>query len=150
MKDNKLQRGIDYIGVSAVALIHDGKGNLLLQKRGEQARDERGAWDFCGGAVEFGDTIEQTIIKELQEELCVKPINMEFLTRYDAHRTQNGIKTHWVVTVYSVMVDPTKIRIVEPHKISQLGWFTSKNLPSPVHTQFSKSFDVALERGLIH
>lgn len=143
------KRGIDHIGVSAVALVHDGKGNLLLQQRGEQARDERGRWDLCGGAVEFGETIEQTITNELMEELCVDPLEMEFLTTYDAHRLQNGVNTHWIAIVYAVAVDPAKVKIGEPHKISQLGWFTSKNLPEPLHSQFAKSFDVAIAHKLV-
>lgn len=147
---NNHSRGIDHIGVGCVALVHDGKGNLLLQKRGEQARDERGAWDLCGGAIEFGDTIEETITKELMEELCVEPIDMEFLVAYDAHRRINGVDTHWVQIVYAVKVDPSKVKIGEPHKISQLGWFTSDSLPAPLHSQFQKSFKVAKERGIIH
>ncbi len=151
MMNNRLpKRGIDHIGVSAVAFVHDGKGSLLLQQRGEQARDERGCWDLCGGAVEFGDTIEETLRKELKEELSVEPLEMEFLTTYDAHRVQNGVNTHWIVIVYAVRVSPSKVKIGEPHKISQLGWFTSRNLPEPLHSQFAKSFEVARGRKLIH
>ncbi len=147
---SNLTRGIDHIGVGCVALVHDGKGNLLLQMRGEQARDERGAWDLCGGAIEFGDTLDETLRKELMEELCVESLATEFLVAYDAHRLQNGIKTHWVQFVYAVKVDPTKVKIGEPHKISQLGWFTSKDLPAPLHSQFQKSYQVALQRGIVN
>lgn len=147
---SNLSRGIDHIGVGCVALIHDGKGKLLLQKRGEQARDERGSWDLCGGAIEFGDSIDETLRKELMEELCVEPLEVEFLVAYDAHRLQNGVNTHWVQIVYAVKVDPLKVKIGEPHKISQLGWFTSKNLPSPLHSQFQKSYQVALKRGIVN
>ncbi len=147
--ENK-QRGIDHIGVGCVGLVHDGNGNLLLQKRGEQARDERGAWDLCGGAIEFGDSIDETLRKELMEELCVEPLEIEFLVAYDAHRLQQGVNTHWVQIVYAVKVDPTKVKIGEPHKISQLGWFTSKDLPSPLHSQFQKSYQVALQRGIVN
>ena len=144
------KRGIDFIGVSATALVHDGKGNLLLQKRGPEARDERGAWDLCGGSIEFGDTIEQTLHKELLEELCVDPISMQFLTVYDAHRMNaDNQQTHWVAIIYAVQVDPTKVKIGEPHKISEVGWFTSVTLPTPLHTQFYKSFDIALAQGII-
>ena len=37
-----LRRGIDHIGVSASFVVHDGKGRVLLQKRGAGARDENG------------------------------------------------------------------------------------------------------------
>ena len=148
--DYNSRRGHDFIGVSAVALVHDGQGNLLLQKRGLQARDERGAWDFCGGAIELGDTIEETIRKELQEELCTIPVDMQFLTAYDAHRLSEGERTHWVAIVYAVKVDPATLSIGEPHKISELGWFTAATLPKTLHSQFQKSFAVAARLGIIH
>jgi 8-oxo-dGTP diphosphatase len=141
--------GKDFIGVSAVALVHDGNGRLLLQKRGPEARDERGRWDLCGGAIEFKDTIEQTIRRELMEELCTKPLSMEFLTVYDAFREQDGQSTHWIAVVYAVCVNPKTVSIGEPHKISELGWFLSGNLPSPLHSQFKKSYDVALVHKIV-
>jgi ADP-ribose pyrophosphatase YjhB (NUDIX family) len=143
------RRGFDFIGVSAVALVHDGNGKLLLQKRGEQARDERGHWDLCGGAIEFGHTIEDTIRRELAEELCTEPVHMELLTAYDAHRTIDGRDTHWVAVVYAVQVDASTVKIGEPHKIAELGWFTSDNLPAPRHSQFEKSLVAARARGII-
>lgn len=144
-----LRRGIDHIGVSATALIHDGKGNLLLQKRGQQARDERGRWDLCGGAIELGDTIEETIRKEMLEELCAKPLDLQFLVVYDAHRLLNNKKTHWISIVYAAKVDPNTVKIGEPHKIAEIGWYTSKTLPSPLHSQFYKSYDIAFARGIV-
>ena len=146
---NTLKRGIDHIGASAVALVHDGEGNLLLQKRGPKARDEQGRWDFCGGAIEFGETIEETITRELLEELGIAPLDLQFLTAYDAHREQNGQQTHWIVVVYAVKVSPKEVRIAEPEKVSEIGWFTSHNLPSPTHSQFNKSFEPALAHGII-
>jgi 8-oxo-dGTP diphosphatase len=143
-------KGVDYIGVTATALVHDGKGRILLQKRGPEARDERGRWDFCGGSIEFGDTIEQTIRKELMEELSLTQLSMEFLTVYDALRTNDaGAATHWVAIMYAVKVDPSQVKIGEPHKIAEIGWFRAKDLPSPRHSQFDKSYLIALSKGLI-
>jgi ADP-ribose pyrophosphatase YjhB (NUDIX family) len=145
-----LRRGIDHIGVSASFVVHDGNGKILLQKRGQQARDERGRWDVGGGAIEFGETIEEAIQREVEEELCVLPLDMEFLTVYDAHREHNGDKTHWVAIIYAVQVDPRKVKIGEPHKIEEIGWFTAENLPTPLHSQFQKSYVAAKASGIIY
>jgi ADP-ribose pyrophosphatase YjhB (NUDIX family) len=149
--DNKvdMRRGIGHIGISVVAVVHDGKGKILLQKRGPKARDERDHWDICGGALEFGELIEDALMRELQEELCTQPINLEFLNVFDAHREHQGKQTHWIAIVYAARVDPKKVKIGEPHKMTELGWFTEATLPKPLHSQFPKVLVYAKEAGII-
>jgi hypothetical protein len=53
MKQN-MKRGIDYIGVGVGALMVDSEDRLFLSRRGPQAKNERGLWEFPGGSVEFG------------------------------------------------------------------------------------------------
>ncbi|MCA9332468.1 NUDIX domain-containing protein [Candidatus Saccharibacteria bacterium] len=144
-----LRRGIDHIGVSVCSVIHDGNGRILLMKRGPEARDENGCWDICGGAVEFGESIDEAVKREVHEELCAKPIEIDFVTAYDAHREHDGNKTHWVALVHVVKVDPGRVRIGEPHKISEIGWFTKDTLPEPRHSQFDKSFSQILPLGIV-
>ncbi|MDB5169267.1 MAG: hypothetical protein JWO41_623 [Candidatus Saccharibacteria bacterium] len=143
------RRGIDHIGAGVSFVVHDGTGRVLLQKRGAGARDEQGLWDTGGGAIEFGESFEQTLAREIREELCCDIIRAEFLTVYDAHRQHNGKPTHWVQVIYAVQVDPLAVKIGEPHKIDELGWFRSSGLPQPLHSQFHKSYDLALERGIV-
>lgn len=143
------KRGIDHIGISASFVVHDGKGRILLQKRGPHARDENGRWDVGGGAIEFGESIDEAVRREIKEELCTEPIDIQFLTVYDAFREHNGTNTHWIAIMHSVQVDPNNVKIGEPHKIEEIGWFKSTNLPSPLHTQFWKSFQVAHDLGIV-
>ena len=63
-----MQKGFDYVGAGVVFFCHDGKGNVLLGKRGENCRDEHGKWDIGGGGIEFGDTAINTMRKEIAEE----------------------------------------------------------------------------------
>lgn len=144
------RRGIDHIGISVSFIVHDGNGNVLLQKRGQQARDEKGRWDVGGGAIEFGESIDEALKRELKEELCCEALDIEFLTAYDAHRKlEDGTQTHWIALHHTVLIDPKQVKIGEPHKIDEIGWFNSKNLPEPLHTQFHKSFPIAMAKGTV-
>lgn len=55
--------------VSAVALI-DRDGKVLIAQRPE-GKSMAGLWEFPGGKVEPGETPEQALIRELQEELGI-------------------------------------------------------------------------------
>jgi len=74
-----MQKGFDYVGVTVSYICHDGEGNFLMNKRSINCRDEHGAWDFGGGGLDFGDTVEKTLYKEIKEEYCVEPSSHEFL-----------------------------------------------------------------------
>lgn len=52
------------------AAITDARGRLLLARRGD-GRDLAGLWEFPGGKREPGETPEDTLIRELQEELGI-------------------------------------------------------------------------------
>ena len=143
-----LRRGIDHIGISASFVVHDGNGRVLLQKRGPGARDENGHWDVGGGAIEFGESIVEAVKREIYEEILAEALEIKFLTVYDALREINGQPTHWIAIIHAVKVDPNTVKIGEPHKIDEIGWFTSDNLPAPLHTQFWKSYQIALDQGV--
>lgn len=144
-----LRRGIDHIGVGVVSIIHDGKGSILLMKRGPKARDERGRWDVCGGAIEFGESIDEAIEREVMEELCTRALEIDFLGVYSAHREHEGDPTHWVQMVHAVQVDPKTVKIGEQHKITELGWFTLDTLPEPLHSQFPHSLKMAKNHKIV-
>ncbi len=131
-----MKKGEDYTGVTIVYLCHDGKGNFLLNKRSTNCRDEHGAWDPGGGGLEFGDTVENTLRKEIKEEYCTDVISYEFLGYRDVHRVNNGKKTHWVALDFKVLVDREKVANGEPHKFDAIEWFRLDKFPAPMHSQF--------------
>ena len=129
-------KGVDYVGVCVVYFCHDGKGNILMAKRSKNSRDEHGKWDIGGGGVEFGETIDATLKKEIKEEYCAKVLSYEFLGFRDVHRTLKRQKTHWIALDYKVLIDPKGVKIGEPEKFDAIKWFTKTTLPKNSHSQF--------------
>ena len=67
-----MKRGIDFIGVGVGAILVDDRGQLFLARRGPQAKNERGLWEFPGGSVEFGEKLTQALAREMREEYGVE------------------------------------------------------------------------------
>ena len=128
--------GIDYVGVTTVYFCHDGKGNFVMAKRSNQARDEHGRWEIGGGALEHEITVEDNLKKEIAEEYGTGVLSFEFLGFRDVHREHEGAKTHWIGLEFKVLVDPHKVKNNEPHKFDEIGWFTLNTIPDFVHSQF--------------
>lgn len=143
-----MKKGEDYTGVTIVYLCHDGNGNILLSKRSKNCRDEHGKWDPGGGGLEFSDTVENTLRKEIKEEYGTDVLDYEFLGYRDVHREHEGKKTHWIALDFKVLVDKDKVSNGEPHKFEAVEWFSLSNLPEPLHSQFPNFLNLYQERLL--
>jgi 8-oxo-dGTP pyrophosphatase MutT (NUDIX family) len=122
-----------YPRVSCVFVCHDGAGRILLARRGAGARDEPGAWDCGAGALEFGETFTDAVAREVREEYGTAPQAIELLGVRNVRR--DDPPSHWVALVFRVRVDPDAVRLGEPDKFDELGWFDPGALPSPLHSQ---------------
>ena len=54
----------------AVGVISDGGDKVLIARRAEHLHQGE-LWEFPGGKVEAGETVEQALTRELQEELAI-------------------------------------------------------------------------------
>ena len=129
-----MKPGVDYIGVTTVFFCHDGKGNLLLHKRSKKCRDEKGKWDVGGGTMRRGETFEGCVRREIKEEYKAKIIKLTFVRVNNVIRDNDGVLTHWVALLFSVVIDPKTAKIGEPKKMDEIGWFKINKLPKPLHS----------------
>ncbi|MEL6927697.1 MAG: 8-oxo-dGTP diphosphatase MutT [Cyanobacteria bacterium J06600_6] len=54
-----------------VAVINDQQGKILIDRR-RQSGEMGGLWEFPGGKIEPGETVEECIEREIKEELDIQ------------------------------------------------------------------------------
>ena len=126
--------------VSCVFVCHDGAGRVLLARRSAGARDEPGSWDCGAGALEFGETFDEAVAREVTEEYSAAPLAVDLLGVRNVLRADPP--SHWVAVIFGVRMDPGQVAIGEPHKFDELGWFRLDALPAPVHSQLPATLEI--------
>ena len=144
-----MKQGIDYIGITCVFYCHDGKGNLLLHKRSQKCRDEKGRWDCGGGAMKFGETFEQTVRREVQEEYKSKIKKLKFVGINNVIRKNENKKTHWIAILFAAELDPKKVKIGVPEKMDEINWFKPNKLPKLLHSMYLAHLQYVKNAGII-
>lgn len=83
---------------AVAAAIFNDKGDVLLQKRKDVDR-----WAIISGHVEFGETIENAILREIEEETTLKANLVRFIGIYSSPDSQTYVykdRTVQYVTSY--------------------------------------------------
>ena len=110
-----------------------------MAKRSQNARDEQGTWENGGGGLKLNSTAEENVRREIQEEYSVMPNDLEFWGYRDVFRVRpDGTPTHWIALDFGVFVERAQVKINEPDKFDDSGWFKLENLPSPLHSQIER------------
>ena len=122
-----MKKGIDYIGVGAGAIIQDGQGRLFMARRADGARNEHGRWEFPGGAVEFGETLEHALKREIYEEFGIEIQVCRLIDVIDHILPDEG--QHWVSPTFLCRMLSGVSAIREPDKCDAIGWFLPGDIP---------------------
>jgi 8-oxo-dGTP diphosphatase len=142
-----MKKGIDYIGVGAGAVIIDSEGKIFLARRGREAGNESGKWEFPGGGVEFNETLEHALAREVMEEYGFEIEVQELLDVVD--HIIPAEKQHWVSPTFLCKVKSGTPCIREPHKCEAIGWFELDRIPVDQLTIASKKSLSSLRKKLI-
>jgi isopentenyldiphosphate isomerase len=97
-----------------VLVVHPSDGTLLLQKRSLQKDTSPGLWDVSvGGHVTYGQSYEEAVIRETQEELgiTVRADDLEFLylTRFRSPLESENTRSYLCLHVGPFQPDPDEI-----------------------------------------
>jgi len=118
-----------FMPAAACLIVKDNK--VLLQHR-----TDNGTWAVHGGGLEFGESFEEALYRELGEELHIKPINpVEFKTYSgkDLHVVYpNQDEVYVVCTMYIVEEYEGEIS-PDNDEVSEVKWFDFDDLPDNLY-----------------
>ena len=125
---NPMVDAITQIPRAGVGVIVRKDGKVLLGKRvGKHGQD---TWSFPGGLMEFGESFEESAIREIREEVGIELKNVH------AGPYVNSVfkKEHRHSVVIYVIADWKSgvPKITEPDKVVDLGWYEWKKFPKPL------------------
>lgn len=103
-----------------MGLAVNSKGQYLLTQRNQPKDPEvHGKWQIPGGGMEFGETPEQTLSREMQEELNV---SVRILFPYPIAQTSvwnmTSSHTHVTLLAYLVSIDDQEPKIGDPETLA--------------------------------
>lgn len=120
-----MKPGKDYIGVGCGAFILNKEGKVLLQQRNKEP--EKGYWSIPGGKLEWMETFEDAVKREIKEE-CDIDIKIEKLLGICDHIVKNE-NQHWVSPSFLCKITNGEPKIMEPTKHTDMKWFILNELP---------------------
>jgi len=126
--------------VAGGGLVKNNKGEILVIFR-------RGKWDLPKGKAEQGESMEQTAIREVEEECGLEGIEIQnFLaSTYHIYQATQGFilkKTDWYSMLYSGKSDP-KPQLAED--ITEVRWIDPSGLDEIYDTTFPSIVELIKE-----
>lgn len=105
----------------AVNAVIERDGRYLLARR----RDIDW-WHLVGGGLEYGETIQQGLLREVREEIGVSIDVLRLVGVYAKPQKQEVVLTF----LCSLPTDSAEPKISE--EIAEIGWFATDQLPQPL------------------
>jgi len=103
-------------------LVHNSEGKVLLAT-GEKFK---GKWVLIGGHVDFGETIEQAVIRETKEETNLDVEDVKYITLIELIGSKDfTMKKHFVCVNYSALAkNITKLKLND--ELTDYKWIDPK------------------------
>jgi len=126
------------MSVQCVGAILVRSGTLLLGLRATHCRSYPDCWDVIGGHVEAGETLEQTLVREVLEEIGVTPVDFARLVSLPF-----GADGASALHIYRVDRWSGGDPAIRNDEHAELGWFgieTACALPNLASEEYQRVF----------
>jgi 8-oxo-dGTP diphosphatase len=120
-----------------VGVIIKKEGKILLLKR--KGAHGAGTWSLPGGHMEYGETPEQTAVREAKEETSLEVSNPKVIGITNDFMPDEG-KHYFTIFVEADFLGGTAAN-AEPDSASDMGWFSKESLPSPLFIPLKNFLD---------
>lgn len=123
------------------ALVNEQEAVLL------QERADTGDWGFPGGYMEFGETFEQTVVREFKEDagIVVEPQRLLKILDHDAYTYPNGDVVQPVNVFYLVRRTTARQYPTKPSETVRTRYFGLHESPHFFNQQHAKMWAVLKE-----
>ncbi|WP_137131227.1 NUDIX domain-containing protein [Rhizobium sp. FY34] len=120
--------GIDFPGFGVGLVIRRQDGKILLYKR--MKAPEAGHWNIVGGKVDLMEHSSEAAMREAEEEtgLSIGSVRLLGITE----QCIAADRQHWISVLYLAEQFTGEPSLTEPDKLSDMGWFSADDLPSPL------------------
>ncbi|HEX6556177.1 MAG TPA: NUDIX domain-containing protein [Ktedonobacteraceae bacterium] len=113
------------VGVSVLVMNGD---RVLLEKR--QHTHGAGTWGPPSGHIDFGESPEETAVRETKEETGVNISDVKF--RVITNDVFEAEQKHYITLWFDAKYVSGKAKALAPEEESEVGWFTWDSLPQPL------------------
>jgi isopentenyldiphosphate isomerase len=114
--------------------IFNKKGEILLQKRSMNKDIQPGKWDTSvGGHVDYGETIEEALFREVEEELGITSFVPRFICSYvfESEIERELVYAYKTLTDTSVHFNPDEIDAVRFWTVEEIEMNKGKGVFTP-------------------
>lgn len=105
------------------------KGNKVLLGKRKNAHGD-GTWNFPGGHLEFGESVEICAKREVLEETGMKIKNLKLGPFTNDIFKKDG--KHYITLFVIAKYASGKPQVLEPQKCERWEWFSWDKLPKPL------------------
>lgn len=126
---------LKYIKKASVGLILNKNNQLLITRRNKHLKTFPHSWVFPGGNVDESESFQNTLIREIKEEVGVD-ISTEVITTHMIYESSYPINlsdgepySHHLIIFYLIKINKDDIKVhVQPEEIDAYSWIDSKSL----------------------
>lgn len=106
-------------------IFFNAKGEILLVKR--KYPPKKGWWDLPGGFTEADETMEESVKREIKEELGIKLRSFRYFSSYPNMYLYKGINSFTLMFVFVSFIDKTTFSLAD--ELVQAIFFPPDKIP---------------------